>query len=81
MEEKLRGGAEGRNWLTLTRPCGYLMAAERLSDSPEEDTMSKKQAVVAQADELRDGQMKQVSVEGTDVLLTRVNGQYHAVGA
>lgn len=43
--------------------------------------MSKKQAVVAQADELRDGQMKQVSVEGTDVLLTRVDGQYHAVGA
>lgn len=43
--------------------------------------MSKKQAVVAQADELADGQMKQVSVEGTDVLLTRVDGQYHAVGA
>jgi NADPH-dependent 2,4-dienoyl-CoA reductase/sulfur reductase-like enzyme/nitrite reductase/ring-hydroxylating ferredoxin subunit len=43
--------------------------------------MSKKEAVVARADELRDGQMKQVSVEGTDVLLTRVGGQHHAVGA
>ncbi|MBI2503071.1 MAG: FAD-dependent oxidoreductase [Candidatus Latescibacteria bacterium] len=43
--------------------------------------MSKKQAVVAQADELREGQMKQVSVEGTEVLLARVGGQYHAVGA
>lgn len=43
--------------------------------------MSKKQAVVAQADELKDGQMKQVSVEGTDVLLTRIDGQYRAVSA
>ena len=43
--------------------------------------MSTKQAAVAKVDELREGEMKQVSVEGTDVLLARVGGKYRAVGA
>ncbi len=36
---------------------------------------------VAQFDDLQDGQMKQVSVAGLDILLVRVDGKYHAMGA
>lgn len=31
--------------------------------------------------ELKDGEMKQVSADGTDILVTRIDGEYHAVGA
>ncbi|MBM3276556.1 MAG: FAD-dependent oxidoreductase [Candidatus Handelsmanbacteria bacterium] len=43
--------------------------------------MSANEAVAARVDELADGQMKQVTVAGTEVLLARVGGHYHAVGA
>ena len=43
--------------------------------------MSQLEAVVAKVDELQDGQMQQVSVGETKVLLVRRNGEYHAVGA
>ncbi|WP_168210598.1 apoptosis inducing factor family protein [Persicimonas caeni] len=36
---------------------------------------------VAKVDDLQDGEMKQVEVGDTDVLLTRIDGDYHAVGA
>jgi len=36
---------------------------------------------VASVDELKDGEMKQVDAGGTNILLARVNGKYHAVGA
>ncbi|MDX1546163.1 MAG: FAD-dependent oxidoreductase [Rhodothermales bacterium] len=39
------------------------------------------EASVAHRDDLEDGQMKQVDVEGTAVLLVRLDGQYHALGA
>ncbi|HYJ46395.1 MAG TPA: Rieske 2Fe-2S domain-containing protein, partial [Pyrinomonadaceae bacterium] len=43
--------------------------------------MSQKEVTLAREDELKDGEMKQVSAEGTDILLARVGGRYHAVGA
>ncbi len=42
---------------------------------------STNEAMVARADDLRDGEMKQVKVGETDVLLSRVRGQYFATGA
>ena len=36
---------------------------------------------IATASELKDGEMKQVSVGGTEVLLARVGGEFHAVYA
>lgn len=39
------------------------------------------EARVASADELRDGQMKQVTVGETSVLLVRVEGEFYALGA
>ena len=43
--------------------------------------MKHKEITVAGAAELKDGEMKQVAVDGTNILLARVNGKYHAVGA
>src|SRR5262245_49760836 len=43
--------------------------------------MKHKEIMVAGADELKDGEMKQVDAGGTKILLARVNGKYHAVGA
>ena len=43
--------------------------------------MNYKELTVAEVGEFADGEMKQVSVAGTDILLARVNGKYHAVGA
>src|SRR5215813_10478191 len=40
-----------------------------------------KEATIIKSNELADGEMKQVSAGGTDILLARVNGKYHAVGA
>lgn len=43
--------------------------------------MTHREVTVATAGELTDGEMKQVSADGTDILLARVKGKYHAVGA
>src|SRR3982751_3179096 len=43
--------------------------------------MSRKEAVVARLDELKDGEMKEVSEGETKILLARVGGRIHAVGA
>ena len=43
--------------------------------------MKHKEIKVASATDLKDGEMKQVDAGGTKILLARVNGQYHAVGA
>ena len=43
--------------------------------------MTHKGVTVATTDQFKDGEMKQVSVKGTEILLARVNGKYHAVGA
>jgi NADPH-dependent 2,4-dienoyl-CoA reductase/sulfur reductase-like enzyme/nitrite reductase/ring-hydroxylating ferredoxin subunit len=43
--------------------------------------MTHKEATVAGVGELKDGEMKKVSLGGTDILLARVKGKYHAVGA
>ena len=43
--------------------------------------MDYKDVAVARIDELADGEMKQVPAQGTEVLLARINGKYHAVGA
>ncbi len=43
--------------------------------------MKHKEITVAGAAELKDGEMKQVAAGGTNILLARVNGKYHAVGA
>ncbi|HKQ74913.1 MAG TPA: FAD-dependent oxidoreductase [Blastocatellia bacterium] len=43
--------------------------------------MKHKEITVASAAELKDGEMKQVDAGGTNILLARVDGKYHAVGA
>jgi apoptosis-inducing factor 3 len=43
--------------------------------------MTEKEVTVALKGELKDGEMKQVSVNGTDILLARVKGKYHALAA
>ena len=43
--------------------------------------MSHKDVPVAQTSELVDGEMKQVSAEGQEILLARVKGNFYAVGA
>jgi len=43
--------------------------------------MNHKEITVANAAELKDGEMKQVAAGGADILLARVNGKYCAVGA
>lgn len=43
--------------------------------------MSHKDVTVAKLSELADGEMKQVSANGAEILLGRVNGTVHAVGA
>ena len=43
--------------------------------------MSYRDITVARTSEFTDGEMKQVSVEGKEILLARVNGNFYAVGA
>ena len=43
--------------------------------------MSHKDVTVANINEFADGEMKQVSANGTEILLARVRGKFHAVGA
>src|ERR687893_1703949 len=43
--------------------------------------MTHKEMAVAKTGDLRDGEMKQISADGTDILLARVGGEFHAVGA
>jgi len=43
--------------------------------------MTDSEQAVATAEELRDGEMKQISVAGTEILLARVDGTYHAIAA
>ena len=43
--------------------------------------MSYRDITVARTSEFTDGEMKQVSVEGKEILLARVNGKFYAVGA
>lgn len=43
--------------------------------------MTHKEVAIAIAGELEDGEMKQISAGRTDILLARVGGKYHAVGA
>ena len=44
-------------------------------------TMNHTDVIVARTSELADGEMKQVSAEGKEILLARVNGDFHAIGA
>ena len=43
--------------------------------------MTHKEFTVATTGEFKDGEMRQVSAGGADILLARVGGNYHAVGA
>jgi len=43
--------------------------------------MSQKDVTVAKTNEFVDGEMKQVSANGAEILLARVGGEFHAVGA
>jgi NADPH-dependent 2,4-dienoyl-CoA reductase/sulfur reductase-like enzyme/nitrite reductase/ring-hydroxylating ferredoxin subunit len=43
--------------------------------------MKYKDVAVAKSADLADGEMKQVAAEGKEILLARVNGNFHAVGA
>ncbi|MEH2145781.1 FAD-dependent oxidoreductase [Nostoc sp.] len=43
--------------------------------------MKKIEAVVANVNDLNDGEMRQVAVGETEILLTRLDGKFHAVGA
>jgi NADPH-dependent 2,4-dienoyl-CoA reductase/sulfur reductase-like enzyme/nitrite reductase/ring-hydroxylating ferredoxin subunit len=52
-----------------------------MSTDEEEVLMIHKAVTIATAGELKDGEMKQVSAAGIDILLAHVEGKYHAVGA
>lgn len=43
--------------------------------------MKMREIKIATTGELKDGEMKQVSADGIDILLARVDGKHHAVGA
>jgi len=43
--------------------------------------MSEREAKAARVDDLKDGEMRQVSVDGTQILLVRIAGSFHAIGA
>ena len=43
--------------------------------------MNYKDVIVGKTSELADSEMKQVSAEGKEILLARVNGNFHALGA
>lgn len=43
--------------------------------------MSQKEQQIGTTHDFTDGEMKQVSVNGAEILVARVNGKYHAVGA
>jgi NADPH-dependent 2,4-dienoyl-CoA reductase/sulfur reductase-like enzyme/nitrite reductase/ring-hydroxylating ferredoxin subunit len=43
--------------------------------------MTNREQAVATTEEIRDGEMKQISAAGTEILLARVKGNYHAVAA
>lgn len=43
--------------------------------------MTQKEVTVATAGEFKDGEMKQISANGTEILLACVNGKFHAVAA
>ena len=43
--------------------------------------MKQIEAVVANINDLNDGEMRQVAVRETEILLTRLDGKFHAVGA
>ncbi len=43
--------------------------------------MNKRELPIAKLSDLRDGEMKQVSASGVEILLARVNGECYAVGA
>jgi len=43
--------------------------------------MTDREQAAATTEELRDGEMKQISTAGAEILLARVNGNYHAVAA
>ena len=47
----------------------------------EDLPMSYRDITVARTSEFTDGEMRQVSVEGKEILLARVNGKFYAVGA
>ncbi|QAA80737.1 pyridine nucleotide-disulfide oxidoreductase [Aequorivita sp. H23M31] len=40
-----------------------------------------KQFSIAKINDLKDGEMKQVNADGTDILLAKIDGKYYAVGA
>src|SRR4051812_4832067 len=54
--------------------CGGVLMAK-------EQDINKREVAVANIGDLKDGEMRQVAGDGTDVLLARVEGEYHAVGA
>ncbi|WDD31830.1 Rieske 2Fe-2S domain-containing protein [Nostoc sp. UHCC 0926] len=43
--------------------------------------MKQIEAVVANINDLNDGEMRQVAIGETEILLTRLDGKFHAVGA
>lgn len=47
----------------------------------KEISMNYKEAVIANINDFKDGEMKRVSVEGTEVLASRIEGNFYATGA
>lgn len=47
----------------------------------EGEAMNEREAKVARTDDLKDGEMRQVAVQGTEILLVRIDGRFHAIGA
>jgi NADPH-dependent 2,4-dienoyl-CoA reductase/sulfur reductase-like enzyme/nitrite reductase/ring-hydroxylating ferredoxin subunit len=52
-----------------------------LSFIEEESIMNHRETIISNINELKDGEMKRVSIDDTDVLLSRINGNFYALGA
>jgi len=68
---------------TLTRPLKLLNLLNRHMVSTRSSSTMSKLFKVAKLSDLKDGQMKEVDIPGTEgkVLLSRVKGEYYATGA
>jgi hypothetical protein len=67
--------------LISKQPAAALSKELQSKAKRRENLMKFKEVTAANADDFKDGELRQVSASGTDILLARVKGCFHAVGA
>ncbi|CAH1801502.1 unnamed protein product [Owenia fusiformis] len=60
---------------------GYGQKVAPLDPLPPDDPGVPIEKVVCQFDDFKDGEMREVDIDGSKVLLVREHGEYHAIGA